>query len=139
MLESLDLLYGTAAENDEDRASTIFAGTVLVYRSLPAMHDLVDCLREITQREVGLSDPGLAESVLESAEFRHRASSARQIVRGNDDVARLYKKIFLEAGVDVSGVFYDHFKLRFQRSEEASRTRYMRDLPAHGDQIFMRK
>ena len=97
------------------------------------MHDLVDCLREITQQEVGLSDPCLAESILESEEFRHRASSARQIVREHDDVARLYKKVLLEAGVDVSAVFYDHFKLRFQPSDDASKTRYMRDLPVHRD------
>ena len=129
MPDRLDLRYRTSAENDNDRAGAIFAGAVLVYRSLPAMHDLVDCLREITQQEVGLSDPCLAESILESEEFRHRASSARQIVREHDDVARLYKKVLLEAGVDVSAVFYDHFKLRFQPSDDASKTRYMRDLP----------
>jgi hypothetical protein len=133
MSERLDLRYRTSAENDNDRANAIFSGAVLVYRSLPAMHDLVDCLREITQREVGLSDPCLAESILKSEEFRHRASSARQIVRENDDVARLYKKVLLEVGVDLSAVFYDHFKLRFQPSDDASKTRYMRDLPAHRD------
>ena len=133
MPDRLDLRYRTSAENDNDRAGAIFAGAVLVYRSLPAMHDLVDCLRDITQQEVGLSDPCLAESILESEEFRHRASSARQIVREHDDVARLYKKVLLEAGVDVSAVFYDHFKLRFQPSDDASKTRYMRDLPVHRD------
>jgi len=131
--DRLDLRYRTSAENDNDRAGAIFAGAVLVYRSLPAMHDLVDCLRDITQQAVGLSDPCLAESILESEEFRHRASSARQIVREHDDVARLYKKVLLEAGVDVSAVFYDHFKLRFQPSDDASKTRYMRDLPVHRD------
>ena len=131
--DRLDLRYRTSAENDNDRAGAIFAGAVLVYRSLPAMHELVDCLRDITQREIGLSDPCSAESVLESEEFRRRASSARQIVRAHDDVARLYKKVLLEAGVDVSAVFYDHFKLRFQPSDDASKTRYMRDLPAHRD------
>ena len=133
MSERIDLRYRTSAENDNDRANATFSGPVLVYRSLPAMHDLVDCLREVAQREVGLSEPCLAESILKSEEFRHRASSARQIVRENDDVARLYKKVLLEVGVDLSAVFYDHFKLRFQPSDDASKTRYMRDLPAHRD------
>ena len=48
-------------------------------------------------------------------------------------MARLYKAVFLEVGVDISAIFYDHFKLRFQPSDEISRTRYMRDLPAHRD------
>ena len=48
-------------------------------------------------------------------------------------MARLYKAVLLETGVDVSAVFYDHFKLRFQPSDDISRTRYMRDLPAHRD------
>ena len=131
--ERLDLRYRTSAENDQDRANAIFSGSVLVYRSMPAMHDLVECLREIILREIALSDPCSAESVLESKEFRHRAGSARRFVRESDDVARLYKKVLLEAGVDVSALFYDHFKLRFQPSDKASRSRYMRDLPAHRD------
>ena len=89
MPKRLDLRYRTSAENDSDRANAIFSGAVLVYRSVPAMHELVDCLREITQREVGLSDPCLAESILKSEDFRDRTSSARQVARGNDDVARL--------------------------------------------------
>ena len=100
---------------------------------MPAMHDLVECLREITLREIALSDRCSAESVLESKDFRHRAGCARRIVRESDEVARLYKKVLLEVGVDVSALFYDHFKLRFQPSDKASRSRYMRDLPAHRD------
>ena len=57
MVQSLDLRYRTAAESDQDRANAIFSGAVLVYRSLPAMHALVGCLREITLREIGLNDP----------------------------------------------------------------------------------
>lgn len=133
MLESLDLRYRTAAESDQDRANAIFSGAVLVYRSLPAMHDLVRCLREITLREIALSDPCSAESVLGPKEFRRRAARVRQTVREDVDVARRYKKVFLEVGVDLSALFYDHFKLRFQPSSEATRSRYMLDLPAHRD------
>jgi hypothetical protein len=133
VFDSLDLRYPSSPENDGDRADAIFSGAVLIYRALPAMHELVDCLREITRQELGLSDPCLAESELESEDFRHRASCARQIVRENDDVARLYKAVLLEVGVDVSAIFYDHFKLRLQPSNDISRTRYMRDLPAHRD------
>ena len=129
----LDLRYRTSAENDQDRANAIFSGSVLVYRSMPAMHDLVECLREITLREIALSDPCSAESVLKSTEFRHRAGCAQRFVRESDDVARLFKKVLLEAGADVSALFYDHFKLRFQPSYKASKSRYMRDLPAHRD------
>ena len=125
--------YRTSAENDQDRANAIFSGSVLVYRSMPAMHDLVECLREITLREIALSDPCSAESVLKSTEFRHRAGCAQRFVRESDDVARLFKKVLLEAGADVSALFYDHFKLRFQPSYKASKSRYMRDLPAHRD------
>ena len=100
---------------------------------MPAMHDLVECLREITLREIALSDPCSAESVLKSTEFRHRAGCAQRFVRESDDVARLFKKVLLEAGADVSALFYDHFKLRFQPSYKASKSRYMRDLPAHRD------
>ena len=131
--ERLDLRYRTSAENDQDRANAIFSGSVLVYRSMPAMHDLVECLREITLREIALSDPCSAESVLKSTEFRHRAGCAQRFVRESDDVARLFKKVLLEAGADVSALFYDHFKLRFQPSYKASKSRYMRDLPAHRD------
>ena len=131
--EKLDLQFRTSAENDQDRANAIFSGSVLVYRSMPAMHDLVECLREITLREIALSDACSAVWVLKSKEFRHRAGCARRFVRESDDVARLYKKVLLEAGVDVSALFYDHFKLRFQPSYKASKSRYMRDLPAHRD------
>ena len=133
MSDGLDVRYPSSPENDGDRANAIFSGAVLIYRALPAMHELVDCLREITRQEFGLSDPCLAESELESADFRHRASCARKIVRENDDVARLYKAVLLEVGVDLAAVFYDHFKLRLQPSKDISRTRYMRDLPAHRD------
>ena len=133
MFQRLDLRYRTSSDSDEDRATAIFSGAVLVYRALPAMHELVACLREITRREIELIDPYLAESVLESADFRHRASRARQVVRENSDVARLYRAVLVEAGVDISALFYDHFKLRFQPSYDISRTRYMRDLPAHRD------
>ena len=133
MPDGLDLRYPKSSQNDGDRASAIFSGAVLIYRALPAMHELVCCVREITRQELGLSDPCLAESKLESADFRRRASCARQIVRENDEVARLYKLVLLEVGVDVSAIFYDHFKLRLQPSNDTSRTRYMRDLPAHRD------
>lgn len=133
MLENLDLRYRTAAETDQERASAVFSGAILVYRSLPTMHDLVRCLREITLREIALSDPCSAEAVLGPKEFRHRASRVRQIVRGSAEVGKLYKTVLMEAGVDVSALFYDHFKLRFQPSNEATRSRYMLDLPAHRD------
>lgn len=97
------------------------------------MHDLVRCLREITLREIALSDPCSAESVLGPKEFRRRASLSRQIVRDNIEVGKLYKTVLMETGVDVTELFYDHFKLRFQPSNEATRSRYMRDLPAHRD------
>ena len=133
MSDGLDLQYPTSPHNDTDRADAIFSGAVLIYRALPAMHELVDCVREITRQELGLSDPCFAESELEPAVFRHRASCARQVVRENDDVARLYKAVLVEVGVDVSAIFCDHFKLRLQPSNDISRTRYMRDLPAHRD------
>ena len=133
MTNGLDLRYPSSSQNDKDRANAVFSGAVLIYRALPAMYELVDCLREITRQELGLKDPCLAESELGSADFRLRAGRARQIVRQSDDVARLYKAVLLETGVDVSAIFYDHFKLRFQPSNDISRTRYMRDLPAHRD------
>ena len=97
------------------------------------MLELVECIRDITRQALKVTDPCLAESLLESSDFRHRASSARQVVRENDDVASLYRAVLREAGVDVSAAFYDHFKLRFQPSNDVSRTRYMRDLPVHRD------
>lgn len=133
MFQRLDLRYRTSPDSDEERATAIFSGAVLVYRALPAMHELVDCLREITQREIDPIDPCLAEAALGSAEFRHRAGRARQIVRQNGDVASLFKAVLVEAGVDISATFYDHFKLRFQPAYDTSRTRYMRDLPPHRD------
>ncbi len=133
MANGLDLRYPSSSQNDKDRANAVFSGAVLIYRALPAMYELVDCLREITRQELGLKDPCLAESELGSADFRLRAGRARQIVRQSDDVARLYKAVLLETGVDVSAIFYDHFKLRFQPSNDISRTRYMRDLPVHRD------
>ena len=133
MANGLDLRYPSSSQNDKDRANAVFSGAVLIYRALPAMYELVDCLREITRQEIGLNDPCVAESELESADFRRRAGRARQIVRESDDVARLYRSVLLETGVDVSAIFYDHFKLRFQPSNDISRTRYMRDLPVHRD------
>ena len=133
MANGLDLRYPSSSQNDKDRANAVFSGAVLIYRALPAMYELVDCLREITRQELGLNDPCAAESELESADFRRRAGRARQIVRESDDVARLYRSVLLETGVDVSAIFYDHFKLRFQPSNGISRTRYMRDLPVHRD------
>ena len=133
MANGLDLRYPSSSQNDKDRANAVFSGAVLIYRALPAMYELVDCLREITRQELGLNEPFLAESELESAAFLHRARRVRQVVRESDDVARLYKAVLLETGVDVSAIFYDHFKLRFQPSNDISRTRYMRDLPVHRD------
>ncbi len=133
MANRLDLRYPSSSQNDKDRADAVFSGAVLIYRALPAMYELVACLREITRQELGLHDPCVAESELESADFRHRAGRARQVVRESDDVARLYKAVLLETGVDVSAIFYDHFKLRFQPSYDISRTRYMHDLPVHRD------
>ena len=133
MANGLDLRYPSSSQNDKDRANAVFSGAVLIYRALPAMYELVDCLREITRQELSLNDPCLAESELESAAFLHRARRVRQVVRESDDVARLYKAVLLETGVDVSAIFYDHFKLRFQPSNDISRTRYMRDLPVHRD------
>ena len=131
--DALDLRYPSSSQNDRDRASAVFSGAVVIYRALPAMLELVECIRDITRQALKVTDPCLAESLLESPDFRHRASSARKVVRENDDVASLYRAVLREAGVDVSAAFYDHFKLRFQPSNEVSRTRYMRDLPVHRD------
>ena len=57
MSDGLDVRYPSSPENDGDRANAILSGAVLIYRALPAMHELVDCLREITRQEFGLSDP----------------------------------------------------------------------------------
>ena len=54
MANGLDLRYPGSSQNDKDRANAVFAGAVLIYRALPAMHELVDCLREITRHELGL-------------------------------------------------------------------------------------
>ncbi len=131
--DALDLRYPSSSQNDRDRASAVFSGAVVIYRALPAMLELVECIRDITRQALKVTDPCLAESLLESPDFRHRASCARQVVRENYDVASLYRAVLRVAGVDVSAAFYDHFKLRFQPSNDVSRTRYMRDLPVHRD------
>lgn len=133
MSDGLDLRFPSSPQNDSDRASAVFSGAVVIYRALPAMFELVECIRDITREALKLGDPCSAESMLGSSDFRSRASTARQIVREDDDVARLYRAVLREAGVDLSAVFYDHFKLRFQPSRDVFRTRYMRDLPVHRD------
>jgi hypothetical protein len=45
----LDLRCPSSSQNDKERANAVFAGAVLIYRALPAVHELVDCLREITR------------------------------------------------------------------------------------------
>ena len=98
MFQRLDLRYRTSPDSDEERATAIFSGAVLVYRALPAMHELVDCLREITQREIDSIDP--CRRRIGISEFRHRAGRARQIVRQNGDVAP-FKAVLVEAGVNI--------------------------------------
>ena len=81
MSDSLDLRYPSSPENDGDRAEAIFSGAILIYRALPAMHELVDCLREITRQELGLNDPCIAESELESEYYQKPTLSRRRALR----------------------------------------------------------
>ena len=66
-----------------------------------------------------------------SADFRHRASRARQIAEDATTSRDFIKQYCWRRG-RCSAIFLTT-KPWFQPSDEISRTRYMRDLPAHRD------
>ena len=45
----------------------------------------------------------------------------------------LFRDVFQSVGCDLDALYWDHLKLRFQPSDTAMHTRYMRNLPAHRD------
>jgi len=120
-------------QSDEDRADLVFNGRIVVYRQVDAMAALVDHLRRTVTAGFDPHDPVAAESVLDTDTYRKTSMGLRNQAADDPKTADLFRAVFTEVGCDLSALYWDHLKLRFQPSNPALHTRYMRDLPAHRD------
>ncbi len=133
MTYGLELKDRWGPDSDAERAMEVFAGSILIYRSVPAMHDLIRHLRKHTSDIMAPYDPPGAESALGAKEFLSRAMSARKIVSNDPETGCRYRALFEELGTDIRFLYWDHLKLRFQPSNPKSRSRYIQNLPPHRD------
>jgi len=120
-------------QSDQQRADMVFSGQIVVYRQVTAMAKLVNHLRSAVITGFEPHDPVTAEAFLDTESFRKTSMALRKKVADDLKTAELFRSVFAAVGCDLSALYWDHLKLRFQPSDPALHTKYMRDLPAHRD------
>lgn len=120
-------------QTDQQRAELVFSGKIVVYRQVAAMALLVDHLKATTCAGFTPHDPLTAEKVMDTTTFLQTSMGLRKQIAEDPKTSDLFKAVFAEIGCNLSELYWDHLKLRFQPSNPELHTRYMRDLPAHRD------
>ncbi len=125
--------YIDGAQSDDARAEMAFSGRVIVYRQVKPVIELVNHLKAMVTDEFAPREPMTAERLLDRDSFRLVTKNLRKKADSHQLTQDLFRAVFSAVGCDLSALYWDHLKLRFQPSNPDLHTRYMRDLPAHRD------
>lgn len=120
-------------QTDLERSELVFNGHIVVYRQVDAMGQLVDYLQNQVSIGFEQHDPLTAENVLDATTYRQTSMGLRKQIADDPKTSDMFRAVFAAVGCDLSALYWDHLKLRFQPSNPNLHTRYMRDLPAHRD------
>ncbi|MEZ5524442.1 MAG: hypothetical protein R3E62_05675 [Pseudomonadales bacterium] len=98
--------------SERQRSEMLFRGEVLVFRNVPAMHELIAYTDALLQQYLGEGDPTTIQARLGEADYLELMGEAQQAFRTGREPKALFFKALGEVGVDPESTYWDHFPLR---------------------------
>jgi len=98
--------------SDKERAKHCFAGDLIIFENIPAMHEMIDYADKILSKALGGIEPIEAQHKYQPEEFLLRTGKAQAFFRNSNDAKAIFFKALTQCGVDLESTFYDYFPMR---------------------------
>ncbi len=115
----MDIIYLDQPLTDTERAELLFAGHLLIYRSIPAMAQLIEETDQQLRRVLNGLDPVFAQHQLAPEQFLELTGQAQTTFRTSAHNRALFFQALAQCGVDLSQTCYDHFPMRIVPSRQS--------------------
>jgi len=92
----------------------LFSGAIVRFPHLPAMVELVAFTRDFLGRELGDQDPTRIHAALDRQALAQALSDVQRAFSNAEEVKRLWRALFEQAGFDPDDIVRDRLFLRFQ-------------------------
>ena len=97
---------------DAARGALLYAGRLVVFRNVSAMHELIAHADRNVRDVFGVRDPTTAQFSLSPHSYQERAARLQTQFEKDSDTAALLRKTLEQTGANISQTFADRIKLR---------------------------
>ena len=98
--------------SDKERAERCFNGELLIFRNIPAMHELIEFTDNMISEALGGVAALEAQHHFLPEEFLQRTGSAQASFRNSQIAKDHFFKAIEQCGVDLNNTYYDYFPMR---------------------------
>lgn len=98
--------------SDKERAKRCFKGELIIYKNVPAMHELITYADDLLSDAFTGIEPIEAQHHFWPEEFLQRSGNVQKVFRTNEQPKQLFFKALEQCGVDLANTYYDHFPMR---------------------------
>ena len=111
----------------------VFDGSVIVFRQLEPIRELVARAHDIVSSAYGTADYLDLEQALEPKAFRSKAMTARRTIESDGPIKSAWRESLRSIGYAPTATYFDRMRLRVIPSKRRTEGRVVRALPAHRD------
>jgi len=97
---------------DKQRAEYCFEGDVLIYKNIPAMHELIAFVDDLLRQAYSGIEPIAVQSHFTPEDYLNRSGKAQTEFRTSHKVKDLFFNALAQCGVNLDNSYYDHFPMR---------------------------
>lgn len=115
------------------RAELVFAGDLLIFKSVAPMAELCDLADALVREAFGALDPETAHEHMEREAYLAAAASLRARFKGDAEARRLFAATLAHIGVDAERGYWDWPTLRILPVAGGPSGRRVRSIPFHRD------
>lgn len=98
--------------DDQRRRELIYGGDLIVYKDVPATHELVAATDQLIREALDLPDPTLAHQQLDPAALAARLGPLQQRYRRHEEATALMRTALRQVGVPMEPTYWDWLYLR---------------------------
>lgn len=108
----MQIIHSNQSMTDEERASILFSGDLIVYRQVSAMQDLCRYTDDFLRQGLSGHDPRTVQDQFSSSDYLHKMGILQKQFRTSHTPKTHFFRALVAVGVQPLSNYWDHFPLR---------------------------
>lgn len=108
----MNIIHLNQPISDKQRAEHCFSGDLVIYKNIPAMHELIVYADRMLRKAFAGIEPLQVQEQFTPEEFLQFSGKAQTQFRNSQKAKELFFNVLAQCGVDLKSTYYDHFPMR---------------------------